>query len=207
MIGYLVVAYDVDWGDGDSRNCCSLEELQCRSSAKELRSDGICHVVHCAAHTIGVLLWNSQHRTSIFILYKVTSSVLSFASGRPWLNLSFTHLFIITDVMIRQKGLKFEELIMCFVLFLFYLKQQKTKVSISRLFVCSSVLLPRHDHWKQAGVTGSWWCASSWRRCCFSAVPAVLLTPPWNGSSFLLLCYTKLFVKHCPCSPELLLRR
>lgn len=56
--------------------------------------------------------------------------------------------------MIRQKGLDFEGLITSgFILFLFYLKQQKTKVSIARLHICSAVLLPRHDHWKQTAVT------------------------------------------------------
>lgn len=63
-----------------------------------------------------------------------------FLSGRLWLNLYFTNPFLIADVMIRQKSLDFERLITSvFILFLFYFKQQKTKVSIARLFICSAV--------------------------------------------------------------------
>lgn len=133
---------------GKPRDCCKAEALP-----KSLRLDDICNVVHLCAHHRGCIM---EQSTLNLHLYVVQSDKYCsfFLSGRLWLNLYFTNPFLIADVMIRQKGLDFERLITSvFILFLFYFKQQKTKVSIARLFICSAVLLPRCDHWKQTAVT------------------------------------------------------
>lgn len=167
MTRYLLVAYSVRWSDLGSRKCIPLGQLQgipetaVRQKLCQRASGWMASAMwFIYAHTTEAVSWNSQRWTYIFMLYEVTSTVLS--SGRLWLNLYFTNPFLIADAMIRQKGLDFERLITSvFILFLFYLKQQKTKVSIARLFICSAVLLPRCDHWKQTAVTWSWWSSAA----------------------------------------------
>lgn len=133
---------------GKPRDCCKAEALP-----KSLGLDGTCNASPLCAHQRGCVVEQPTQDLHPYTVQR-DERCSSFSKWKASAELRhLTNPILMNDVMIRQNSLDFEGLITCFILFLFYLKQQKTKVSAAQLLVCSAVFLPRHDDWKQTAVT------------------------------------------------------